>query len=405
MRIFVNLFLNLFLADGLFSLLDELATLIVPVTTLSEVRSTLAGGAIIAALLLYPCLGVDQRLPKKLLLPLIIFVIGCPFSSWLLPEMAGLSQFGLCAAILQVVLVLFLSHRCHLQSRHGLRLPAETFSTPLFSLRHTLAFLGANLVVLPLVLLLLVFSGINAWLAENTAGFMRLAPDGLHMTERVYRKGDRAIRLAGMIHVGEKGYYDGLAGSVAPGRTVVLAEGVSDDDDLLTDRLDYGRVADYLGLIPQDSSLFRGRSIEADELDTPSTGSREEGAGQVDILRADLDISDFRPATVKLLDALGKELGGNPSLLAGSLAFSSWADKNMTPEMYEVVSDDILHRRNRVVIAHLDRALPRYATVIIPWGALHMKEIEAEVLRRGFRLQTQQERVSIGFRRLLTGKL
>jgi hypothetical protein len=57
------------------------------------------------------------------------------------------------------------------------------------------------------------------------------------------------------------------------------------------------------------------------------------------------------------------------------------------------------------VIRHLGKALERYDTVVIPWGALHMKEIEAEVLKRGFVLQIEQERVSIDFRKMLLGTL
>ena len=69
--------------------------------------------------------------------------------------------------------------------------------------------------------------------------------------------------------------------------------------------------------------------------------------------------------------------------------------------MYEIIIDDILHRRNMGVIHYLDKALVRYDTVVIPWGALHMTEIEAEVLKRGFKLQEERERVSIAFLALI----
>ena len=73
--------------------------------------------------------------------------------------------------------------------------------------------------------------------------------------------------------------------------------------------------------------------------------------------------------------------------------------------MSEIIMDDILHRRNVGVIRHLEKALGRYDTVVIPWGALHMKEIEAEILKRGFKLQEERERVSIDFRKMLTGRM
>jgi hypothetical protein len=127
-------------------------------------------------------------------------------------------------------------------------------------------------------------------------------------------------------------------------------------------------------------------------------------AGETDIFRADVDISSFRPQTITFLDAIGKHLRESPSFVQGVLALNTWAEKNVTPEMYVIIMDDILHRRNLVVISYLDKALVRYDTVVIPWGALHMKEIEEEILKRGFVLQEERERVSIDFRRMLLGR-
>jgi len=144
---------------------------------------------------------------------------------------------------------------------------------------------------------------------------------------------------------------------------------------------------------------FRGREVDAEELESPRLSAG--GAGEADILRADVDASDFRPPTVLLLNAVGKQLQASPSFVKGVMAINSWGEKNITPEMSEIIMDDILHRRNMEVVRLLDRALGRYDTVVIPWGALHMKEIEAEVLRRGFVLKEDRERVSIDFRKML----
>lgn len=66
--------------------------------------------------------------------------------------------------------------------------------------------------------------------------------------------------------------------------------------------------------------------------------------------------------------------------------------------------DDILYRRNKEVIRHLRKAVDRYDTVVVPWGALHMPEIEDEVVKQGFKLQQERERVSIDFNKMLWGK-
>jgi hypothetical protein len=403
MRSFANLFLLLFLVDGGVSLLDEAVSLLVPLAPLSGVRNLLANIVILMAVPLYLSLGIDRRLPKRLFLPLTIFAFFCPLSGWLFPNLAGARAYGLLTAAAQLALALLLLRQYRQPDGRPPALPATMFDAPFFSLRNSLLFGAANLFVLPLALAMLVFSAANAYMAEYTAGFMHLRPGGLYMTERVYQRDNRTIRLAGMIHVGEKNYYEDLARSVAPGRTIVLAEGISDDRKLLRNRFDYGRVAGFLGLTSQEKLLFRGKLIKEDEFDAPRPDSK--GKGETDILRADLDVSAFRPPTILVLDAIGKQLQESPSFVQGFLALNAWGEKNVTPDMNEVIMDDILHRRNRELIRHLGKALESYDTVVVPWGALHMKEIEEEVLKRGFRLREERERVSIDFRKLLMALL
>ena len=142
-------------------------------------------------------------------------------------------------------------------------------------------------------------------------------------------------------------------------------------------------------------------ALDADELESSAVRSAitEDGrqAGKFDILRADVDISDFRPPTILLLNEVGKRMRESPSFIKSFLALNAWGEKNVTREMTEIIMDDILHRRNMEVIRNLEKAVGRYDTIVIPWGALHMKEIEAEVLKMGFKLQEERQRVSIDF--------
>jgi len=409
MRSFANLFLILFIADGGFSLVDELVPLLSPLAPFTGLRLLLAGAVIIMAVPLYFSLGIDRRLPKRVFLPLIAFTFFCPLSTWLFPGLADVRIFGLLAATVQVLLGMLPLRYFRNSGHRSLTMPPELFDAPFFSLRNTLLFCAASLPVVPLVLAMYLLSSADAYMAGHTAGFMRLEPGGLRMTERVYRRDNRTIRLGTMIHVGNRKYYDELSGSIAAGRIVVLAEGVSDVDNLLRNRIDYGRVAGFLGLASQQEMRFRGRLIEEDEFDSPRPDSQDEDTGkavnQPDILRADVDVSAFRPPTILFLDVIGKHLRESPTFIKGLVALNSWGEKNITPEMHAVIMDDILHRRNLVVIRHLDQALARYDTVVIPWGALHMEEIEAEVVKRGFKLQEERQRVSIDFLKLLQGRL
>ena len=405
MRVFANLFLILFLADGGFSLVDELVTLLTPLMPFSALRNFLAGVVILMSVPVYLCLGIDRRLPKRVFVPLILFVLWSLISTWLVPALADLRVYGLLISAVQVALGMLPLYYFRKGGVPCLTMPEEMFAAPFFSLKNTLVFSSANLLVVPLVLLLFVLTLADAYMVEHTAGFMHLAPTGLKMTERIYKRADnRTIRLAAMIHVGNKGYYEELAQSVATGKIIVLAEGVTDDKHLLQNSIDYGKVAGFLGLTSQDKMLFRGRLIDEKELLTPGGLVTGNPAGEADILRADVDVSGFRPATLSFLNAIGKHLQGTPSVVTGVLTLNRWAEKNITPEMYAIIMDDILHRRNLVLISHLEKALVRYDTVVIPWGALHMKEIEAEVLRRGFVLQEQRERFSIDFPKMLMSR-
>lgn len=406
MRVFANLFLIMFLADGGFSLMDELVPLLSPLSSFATLRNLLAETVILMAVAVYICLGIDRRLPKRIFLPQILFVLICPFSTWLFPFLADIRAYGLMAAAAQLSLGMLPLFSFRKGGDRCLTMGPEIFTAPFFRLKNTLIFSTANLLAAPFVLTLLALFAANAYMVEYSAGFMKLDPGGLRMTERVYTRDNRTIRLTAMIHVGNSEYYDGVAESIGTDRTIVLAEGVTDDKGLLAGDINYGKMAGYLGLTSQHEMQLKGRVIEAEDLESPRTGSsgagEEKPKSEVDILRADADVSNFRPPTILLLNALGKSMQESDSFVSSVKSINSWSQKNLTPEMYEIIIGDIIHRRNMVVLGYLDKALERYDTVVIPWGALHMNELETEVLKRGFKLQQEQQRVSIDFHKMLS---
>ncbi|HJV64785.1 MAG TPA: hypothetical protein VJ550_03530 [Geomonas sp.] len=398
MRLFGNLFLLLFFADGGISFLDQLVSLFFPLSPLAPLQHLAADLVVLMAPVIYLCLGIDRRLPKRVFLPLIVFVFACLFALLLVPSLSGSHLFGLAVAAAQLALCLLPWKSFRKGGAPSLTMPPEMFQGPSFSTRNTVSFAAVNLLVLPCFLVLLLAVTVNAYMVRYTSGFMHLAADGLHMSEKVYRRGNQTIRLAGMIHVGEKDYYEKVVGSAGPGRTLVLAEGVSDSRELLQNRPDYGKLAGYLGLTTQQDRMhFKGRAIDESELDRPQPVRHPVAPAAVDILRADVDISSFQPVTVWFLDTLGKQMNESPSLSKQLLSSIAWSEKNVTPAMQETIIDDILYRRNEVVIGQLRKALGRYDNVVVPWGALHMPAIEQEVVRQGFVLQQVRDRVSIRF--------
>jgi hypothetical protein len=400
MQALANYFLILFLADGCVSLLDEIVALVSPLAALSELRIIIANVVVLLGAVLYALLGIDKRLPKRVFIPLVAFVILSPLLAWLVPSLSSLRAFGPLMAAAQISLILLVTWRY--RRGRSVTLPRETFTGPAFSFKNLLGFSAANMVVLPCVLVLLVLSTADQYMQKYTAGFMHLGPDGLHMAEKVYRRGDKTIRLAAMIHIGEKQYYEKVGGGRIAGRTVILAEGVTDNQHLLRNRPDYTRFAGLLGLSSQQEGLqFKGKPIKAAELQAPKHPAvrPDHKPGEPDLLRADVDVSVFRPSTISFLDSLGKQMRESTTVGKQLLSSIAWSQKNVTPEMQESILDDILHRRNKVLLGYLKTSLPNYDTVVVPWGALHMAEIEAEVQKQGFQLQEVNDTVSIHFRK------
>lgn len=408
MRTLANIFLILFCADGVVSLADQLLSLGSGAPAFSQVRILLAEVVLLVGFIVYQAMGIDKRLPKKLLIPLMVFLCLIPVLPWVIPSLLGSAAYGVTASTLQILLCLWPIYQLNgvLDPAAGFLLPKSMFEGPYFSLRNTVVFTAANFVILPVVSAMLLLSSANAFMYKNTGGFMRLGADGIYMTEKVYRRDNRSVQLVGMIHMGEKQYYEELAKLAPPGRTIILAEGVTDNKKLLPNRLDYGNVAEYLGLtLQQEKMQFQGKLIEAEELEKPSAGSGDIAGGQtIHILRADVDVSSFRPETISFLDDLGREMKRNNSLTEGLLTSGSWSSKYADAGVQQIIMQDILERRNQEVIRHLRKAAGRYDAIVIPWGALHMPQIEAEVLSQGYELQQVRERMSMDFSKIIKGK-
>jgi len=392
MRLFINMFLILFAADGLISVVDELLLYLAGSSNLAGVREVFANTVVLLSLPVYITIGFDIRLPKRVLLPLIGFIVWSLLATWIFPDLADSRLYGPVCAFAQLLLCLLPIEYARKCGGEGLLLPLSVFSPKFFNLRYTLKYAAVSLVIVPLVFVLLTLASANAYADKATAGFIRIAPSGLYMSERIYKKDQKTIRLTGMIHVGDKKFYDDLTGSFSADNIIILAEGVTDEKQLLKNKFGYSKMAGFLGLSSQEKMRLKGRLIEsADE--NPAS---EKAAG-ADILRADIDISDFNKETIHFLNTVGKHINEGTSLAATFIALNKWAEAELTPEINKIIMDDILHKRNKALISHLDKALINYETVVVPWGALHMAEIEESVIKRGFVLQEKKYRHSINF--------
>lgn len=398
MRIFANLFLILFLADGLVSFADELLILLAETTALAGIRSVLSWAVILIAVPFYICLGIDKRLPKIIFLPQLAFIFWSVFQLWPLPVMIEGASYMLPAALGQVLLGVIPLYYLRVKSGKSLLLPPRIFTGPCFSAKHTVLFFIANVIILPVVIVYSALSFASLELDKQSGGFARLRPDGLRMTEKIYRLDSKEIRLTSMIHIADKAYFEDVINSISTERTIVLAEGVTDKGNRLTHRFSYGKLAQNLGLTSQEKMIFNGRLIGREDI---QAAAPLEAGGTYDVLIADIDISQFDPKTIEFLNIIGREVLGGNSYAQGLRTYLAWIKENQAKITSQTIMEDILHKRNREVIEHIGRVVSSYDTIIIPWGALHMPEIEAAVLDKGFELSETRQRTSIDFKRIL----
>ncbi|MGE4545673.1 MAG: hypothetical protein AB7D06_16395 [Pedobacter sp.] len=395
MRRFANFYIVLFLIDAGLSLTDELLTMFVAhLPALSTVRNFVALLVIVLSLVIYALMGIDRRLPKRIFLPLTLYIFWCSLMLWPLLGMIPSESLGLAAAIGQVIIggIALITLRTSYGSS---MLPVELFRRPLFGWRNTLVFAAVNLLLLPLVLIYSLMASAGYYLDQKTAGFMRLSPVGIYASERSYHEDDKVVRLVAMMHIARKGYYQELVASLPAKGTIVLAEGVTDQNQLLKSRFQYGRLANLVGLSSQETMKLDGNLLELDDLEPVSERERDET--KPDIVQADVDISRFAPQTIEFLNVLARTLLGDKPLAQGVAAYHDWAQVHGTPEVFSGVMDDILTKRNEVVIDALQRSLDRYDTVIVPWGGMHMPAIEAAILDRGFTPGEKKERLLFAF--------
>lgn len=401
MRKFANLFFVVYLADGAVSLLHELMTVFMQTGPTSILRNLVAAIALLLALPLYVSLGIDRRLPKLVIIPQILFIFWVGLGAWPVVETSG--SFGLFAATIQTLLGLLPFILYAGTAGANRLLPEERFLGGFFGLRNTLLFFLLHLVLLPLAFGYMAVSVLAYYADHETAGFVRLGSDGIHMEERVYSRSGKNIRLTGMIHIGEPEFYSELIDSTATGRTVILLEGVTDEDSLLTTGFGYDAMAQLLGLTSQADMEFAGRLIDESALEELPADAYDDL--EPHLIQADTDLNRFDPQTIEFINVLGKHLFNSDSLPQGLQAYEAWARENMNPETSEIIFSDLLDSRNEIVISWLDRVLPVYDTIVIPWGALHMPGIEAAILDRGFKQTSSQERLSIDFARVPVSSL
>jgi hypothetical protein len=371
----LNLFMLLFLADGVISLIDDSFILLGDAHFLSGLRSLVGMLGFLFAVLVYLLIGLNLFSPKGLFVPAALFnpAVTLLFIPALIYSYRHLPLVSWVFSACQVALILLMLKRMRWSLRCWWPLiPEGLIQKRQFSVGKTCRFLLLNVfVILPAVLVYVVASA-GVAIHHFSEGFVSLRSDGIRVQVRKYARDDgKTVLLVPMSHIGEPEFYHSLSESF-PKSSTILMEGVTDDQNLLTNRISYRRTAASLGLAAQEKQ-FKPNPTQ--------------------IVRADIDVSEFSPNTLGFLNLV--MLFHSRGLNAMSVL--QLMQTPQPPGFERKLFGDLLGKRNSHLLEVLGRQLSQSNELIVPWGAAHMPGIAQGIQKLGFRPVSTKEYVAIRF--------
>src|SRR3954468_21487829 len=248
-RVLLNLFIALFLADAAITFLDDLLTLLFGAHLLTGLSGMMLILTFLAGLVVYLLMGVTPLIPKRFFLPLALFI---PLSMLLtIPALiyfyGPTQRSGIIISTAQIILGLAVAAGLQRGFKfQGPLVKENHLGRRGFSWLNLLGFGFVNVfVLLPLVACYLFFCASLA-VHHFGEGFIELRPSGIFVQVRKYVRNDgRTVELVPMSHIGEPAFYRSLSASF-PTNALILMEGVTDEQNLLTNKISYQRIAKSL---------------------------------------------------------------------------------------------------------------------------------------------------------------
>lgn len=385
-----NAYLLAFAADAAVSLVDEIWFAAAGTTPLTAIRNWLALVVVVFSLLMAFVVAFVPPLPKLVFVPLIVaalwFAVGAP------PLMAATSDRSASLALALVQMTIATAAFLIVQLRAG-----QTFLAAHLLPRKGHLFLRVALASLAVVALIPVgLAALGAWALasaaeQQTAGYLRFTWSEIQARETLMQKDDKTVLLVATAHIAEGAFYKAIYRDI-PAHAVILAEGITDTKGLLGGDASRGEAATFLGLETQD--VFEdllGVAQSGDDAAQDAAPKTKPGVQPTpapaktrpDVVRADIDASELSEPTLRCLRedvTLGNAaLDDDPKANAATQTCSE-ADR-------KVFWDEILYTRNNKLMATFDALAGKYDVFVVPWGALHMPDLQKAFEERGFRAE------------------
>jgi hypothetical protein len=366
----------LFLVDAAISFADDALIVAFGLRALTVLRGLISLVAMVMAIGVYGLIGLTPMVPKRLFLPIPLFLLATMLVVFTLAIFwfQRMEQIAFVLSGCQLFLALWLVHLSRRGGKHSWPwVKEEQLGTRGFSWGNLSAFVLLNLlVVLPFIVVYLFVSSARA-IDYYSEGFVALRPGGFTVQVRKYVRDDgKMIELFPMAHVASPSFYQEVS-QTFPTNSVILMEGVSDEHNVLTNKITYKRMAKTLGLAEQKMTF------------APSQG---------EAVRADVDVGQFSSNTIAFLNLmmLFHSQGMTPETL------SKMTQYKPPPHFEKELFDDLLRKRNEHLLGEIKAQLETADNIMVPWGAAHMPGLAREIQKFGFRLSETKEYVVIRFR-------
>jgi hypothetical protein len=380
-----NLYLLAFAADGLVSVGDELWAMVAGSSPLAGLRNQLAMFVVLSSLIMAFVVAFVPHLPKAIFLPLIGAAIwlalgGPPFGSLTSSgDKAGLF-LSLCQAALgfAAFLIVHLRTGSPFLSANALPHLSHVFLRIAFASVVTLLVSFAGLVALG------IWTAVS-YAEQETKGYIQFTWNDIRARTTILRKDNKVVHLVATAHIAERQFYERAYQAIPP-NAVVLAEGITDRNGTLArEAARPEEAAKSMGLTSQtvfEEMLAAGETVTADA--KPRKPAPTGVRAKPDVVRADVDVSELSPPTLRCLRA---DLATAAQAETGEVLAKDGGAPACSPDDLKVFWEEILTKRNAVLMAAFDKLQDKYDVFVVPWGAMHMPELEQAFLTRGYRIE------------------
>lgn len=272
-----------------------------------------------------------------------------------------------------LLLIFFIILLFHSRSKQAIRLP--------WAKLKLLKYYFTTIALTLIFTIIAMFIGFE----HKLGGFMIPFKFGNFLSiSKTYRSGDSTVILLPMMHIAESSFYEKILPSFED-NALILLEGVKDSKKIVSNKLDYSPIAHTMGLTSQ-GEFFN------------ETHFNKLSGKNLTLKYADVETSDLSSNSLSVINDLSTLLAEKPFSIK---KYNSIQQQLAEPLAIKNFFNDILIKRNDQLWENFEVNIEEYSTIVIPWGAYHMPDLEKRLFNKGYRFIEKKERVVFNYIKLI----